>query len=76
MRKILVHFKQENIKLQKNIIENNDDLELYKKDYPEFYRIVKNSFKECLNEGQRIIVHLNGSWCVESPGNIDILMYI
>jgi hypothetical protein len=75
MRKILVHFKQENIKLQKNIIENNDDLELYKKNHPEFYRIVKNSFKECLKKGQRIIVHLNGSWCIET-NNINILMYI
>lgn len=76
MRKILVHFKHGNHKLEKYIIENNNDLELYKKDYPEKYGIVLNSFQECLNKGERIIVHSNGSWCVESPGFIDIINYI
>lgn len=75
MRKILVLFTQGNEKLQKYVIENWDDLELYKKEFPEKYPIVKKSFEKCLNNGERIIVHLNGSWCVESKG-IKILMYI
>lgn len=75
MRKVLVLFTQENEKLQRYIIENWDDLELYMLEFPEKYPIVKKSFEKCLNNGQRIIVHLNGSWCTENQIT-KILMYI
>ena len=74
MRKVKVHFKQEGKILDQFLVENKEDLQKYENKFPFKYQVVEKSFNNILNEGRKIIVHENGSYCIETE-SIKIIHY-
>jgi hypothetical protein len=65
MRKINVHFFLGSGTMKKFLVENNKDLKEYEKKFPFQFSIVKEAFKRLISEKRKIIVHENGSYCIE-----------
>lgn len=78
MRKAIVSFPYIGGAKQKkecHVIETPDHVKAYGEMYPSMHVLLAGTFLNILEEGEKIIVHSNGSWCTEND-DISIVKYL